>query len=449
MGRIRRDPAKPRGFALVRSVGLYSTPVATIAVVCLLLMVGSLAGPARPNTRPAAWPAFADLTEPSAAGGTRQPTFVLVSPNAQLNGAFGVSAAVGGTKVVVGAALETVGGNRQAGRVYVFSATSGKLISTLTSPNSQTYGDFGLSVAISGDTVAVGAPQESASGWAAAGHAYTFNATTGQLIATFTSPNPQGSGDFGHAIGIQGSTVVVGAPYENAAGKSGAGHVYTFESITGRLFSTLESPNAQAGGDFGLSVAIRGGVIAVGAPMEGVAGESGAGHAYIFKASTGDLEATLVSPNSQAGGVFGWSVAVGDRLVVVGAPGESYSNRSAAGQAYTFRVTSGAPVSTLVDPHPQRLGTFGWSVGISGPTILVGAEGDRAGTELGAGAAYTFGSDSGRLALELCSPNAQKFGSFGYAVAVSGSILLIGSYVETVSGMAEAGHAYVYTRAAK
>src|SRR3989442_1683190 len=94
----------------------------------------------------------------------------LASPNPQLDGNFGQSVAISGTTVVVGASGETAGLQLQAGNAFVLDAASGSLAFTLTSPNAVTCGNFGQSVAISGTTVVVGAPGETAGGFA--GHAY-------------------------------------------------------------------------------------------------------------------------------------------------------------------------------------------------------------------------------------------------------------------------------------
>ncbi len=83
---------------------------------------------------------------------------------------------------------------------------------TLTSLNAQTNGRFGESVAVNeGDPiVVVGAPRESAGTPAqpSAGHAYVLDTTTG-LITTLTSPNAQLNGDFGLSVAVSGTTVVV------------------------------------------------------------------------------------------------------------------------------------------------------------------------------------------------------------------------------------------------
>src|SRR3989442_1328245 len=147
---------------------------------------------------------------------------------------------------------------------------------------------------------------------------------------TLTSPNAQTNGEFGFSVAVNegGTMVVVGAPFESAGtpAQSLAGHAYVFDATDGSLITTLTSPNAQAGGRFGFSVAVSGTTVVVGAPFEsaGTPAQPGAGHAYVFDASTGFLTpTTLTSPNAQPFGEFGFSVAVGGTTVVVGARGES------------------------------------------------------------------------------------------------------------------------------
>ncbi len=217
------------------------------------------------------------------------------------------------------------------------------MITTLTSPTPQLNGDFGLSVAVSGTTVVVGAPGESAGTPAQtqAGHAYVFDATDGSLITTLTSPTPQTGGQFGFSVAVSGTTVVVGAPLESAGtpAQPFAGNAYVFDASAGFLTpTTLMSPNAQTGGEFGLSVAVGGTTVVVGAPFEIVGLLTDAGHAYSFDASAAFLTTTLMSPNAQTNGRFGQSVAVneGDPIVVVGAPRESGGGSPQAGHAYIF-----------------------------------------------------------------------------------------------------------------
>ena len=325
----------------------------------------------------------------------------LTSPAPQTGGEFGTSVAVSGTTVVVGARLESAGTPAQpsAGNAYVFDATDGSLVTTLTSPNAQSNGRFGLSVAVSGTMVVVGAPDESAGTPAQpeAGHAYVFDATDGSLITTLTSPNAQANGQFGRSVAVSGTTVVVGAPLESAGTpvQTHAGHAYVFDATDGSLITTLTSPNAQTIGFFGFSVAVSGTTVVVGALGEsaGTPAQTFAGHAYVFDASTGFLTpTTLTSPNAQTDGFFGLSVAVGGTTVVVGAPSEIVGLLTHAGHAYSFDASAGFLTTTLTSPNAQTNGRFGNSVAVteSDPIVVVGAPGESGGGSPAGGHAYVF-----------------------------------------------------------
>ena len=301
-----------------------------------------------------------------------------------------------------------------AGNAYVFDATDGSLITTLTSPNPQTGGSFGLSVAVSGTTVVVGAPFESAGNPAvpAAGNAYIFDAADSASITTLTSPTPETAEQFGLSVAVSGTTVVVGAP--NVA---------------------VGDETALAGAPFEFTLA----------PVQPYAGS-----AYLFDATDGSLITTLASPNPQNEGGFGWSVAVSGTTVVVGAPFESAGNPavSYAGNAYVFDVTTGfQSPTTLTSPYAQANGDFGWSVAAGGTSVVVGAPFETVGSLTQAGHAYSFDASTGFLTTTLTSQNAQQSGHFGYSVAVSESdpIVVVGAPLENGGGSAAAGHAYVFS----
>jgi large repetitive protein len=364
----------------------------------------------------------------------------LTSPNAQKGGNFGRSVAISGTTVVVGAVLETASGKAGAGHAYTFNATTGDLIWTLTSPNTHKDGEFGDSVAVSGTTVVVGAPGETVSGENGAGHAYTFSTVTGDLISRLTSPNAQSDGSFGGSVAMSGTTVAVGAPREMVSGDSGAGQTYLISTKTGHARG-LASPNVQAIGAFGGSVAIGGSTVVVGAPGEMASGASAAGHAYAFSTTTDDLISTFTSPNPQGIGEFGFSVAMSGNTVVVGAPFEAVSGETGAGRAYTFLAPSGDLVEgNFTSPSAPAYGYLGWSVAMSGSTTVVAAPDEAAEGLDGAGHAYIFTND---LPWTITSPNAQGAGFLGTSVATTGSTVVVGASGEMASGLADAGHAYI------
>jgi len=275
-----------------------------------------------------------------------QPTaiVVLTSPSPQLNGEFGYSVAIGGNVVAVGAPEERVSGYVQAGSAYLFNAQTGALVARLVDPNSQYYGEFGYSVAIIGNDVVVGGD----------GNVYTFDARTGALIATLRSPNSQDSEAAGYSIASSGNIVVVGAPFANVSSDAYAGDANISNAMTGAVIATLRSPNLQYFGDFGESVAVSGDYVVVSAPGETIDGNSSTGRAYVFNAQNGTLVATLASANPQYNGNFGFSVAISVSVAVVGAPGETVNGESYAGRAYIFNAAlttggSSAPTAAVAE----------------------------------------------------------------------------------------------------
>ena len=417
------------------------------------------------------------------------------SPSPTADGSFGIAVAVDGTTILVGAADETSGGVFQSGNAYLFSETSGALVSsafnapewpwdarfgaavaeiggtvvvgafganasgydqaglayifdqiplTVTSPGATFEGGSGYSVAISGGVAVVGAPFEFGPGDVGfAGNAYvvSVDASGGPTVLTLTSPTDE-VGDFGAAVAISGNLVVVGAPGID----SSAGQAYVFSATTGALLWTLSSPNAVLGGSFGLSVAISGNLVVVGAPEENsaIGSVAVAGNAYVFNASTGALVSTLGSATPTVGGSFGDSVAIGGGVALVGAPGETSGGQQLAGNAYLFDPTTGALIATLTSPTPQSGGEFGFAVAVAGGTAVVGAPFQNAAGELEAGAAYTFSATTGALGLSLDSPNAQLDGYFGSAVATNGITVVVGAPNEVAVDRAGAGSIYVF-----
>jgi len=371
-------------------------------------------------------------------------TLEVTSPNAQLAGWFGYSVALSGTTLVVGAPFETNSGKAGGGTAYVFNAKTGALISTLSSPHPQVYGEFGWCVAISGTTVVVGAPGERASGNASAGHAYLFNAKTGARTSSLNSPNPVTDGGFGTSVAIAGKIVVVGAGGETAANQSAAGHAYLFNASNGALLTTLTSPNAQSSGEFGVSVAISGTRVAVGAYTESVSGVPDSGHAYTFNATNGALIATFQSGNVQVSGYFGYTVAISGTTLIVGAPGESVAANYSAGHVYKLNALTGVLVWTLTSPHAQNGGYFGNALSIGGTSTIVGAPFETILKVTQAGLAYSYNTKTGVLNSTLVSTNSQAYGEFGNSVAVSGKTIVVGAPDQIAYALGDAGVAYIW-----
>ena len=191
-------------------------------------------------------------------------------------------------------------------------------------------------MAASTGTILIGAPYESEGRFTDAGHAYLFDAATGSLLHTLTSPAHQSYTFFGQSVAIDGHNAVVGEPSQPS--KIDRGAVDVFDTLSGALTGVLASPKSARGGQSGTSVAISGNVIAAGAPGVSIGGGlKYEGEAYLYNAQTHAPIGTLTSPNIQVHGLFGNSVGLSGNTLVVGANGESANGQDYAGHAYIFQ----------------------------------------------------------------------------------------------------------------
>jgi len=378
-------------------------------------------------------PSFAGEAELFSVASGSLITSQFVSSNAAYLGEFGNAVAETGSLYVVGAQSENASGYPSGGHAYLFK----QVPLTLGSPNSKPdqFGEFGFSVAVN-QTVVVGAPVEEAGAESGAGHAYVLAAHVGPEL-TLTSPSPQHQGYFGYSVGVAGTDVVVGAPNESAGAPS-SGDAYVF-TTGGALVATLDSPNPQTAGYFGYSIAIAGNLVVVGAPAENPGAGADAGAAYVFSASTGTLIWTLVSPDSQASGLFGVSVALGGGEIVVGAAGENGFN----GTVYVFSAATGAELFGLSDPIVGADGFFGVAVAIGGSTIAVGAPHTSFGGNSSVGQAYVFSASTGALRSTIWTPNPVYDGMFGDSIADNGGTVVVGAPWESAYGYVQSGNIYL------
>lgn len=406
--------------------------------------------------------------------------------------------------IVSNQVLGGIGGGANLGepRLVDFGAIAGAqlfAVSTFTPPpvelrpaTPEPNGSFGTSISTVNDTnfdgfadLVVGAPFESPSAINGAGRAYLLSGATGDLLQTFVSPNAEVGGWFGFAVagiddvdGDGRGDVLVGAPKEDpGAAPERVGRAYLFSGATGALLTTLASPNAELGGEFGYSVAgvpdstgDNRGEFVIGAWLEDPgAAPADAGRAYLYNGATRALIATLASPSEEAFAYFGASVAGvpdinGDARgdVLVGAPqANPGSSPSGAGRAFVFSGLNGSLLRTLASPNEEAGGEFGRAVaGLRDATgdgrgdIIVGAWLEDPGpSPINAGRAYVFNGASGALVATLSSPNEELAGIFGRAVAgvpdVDGNgaaDVLVGAPQEDPGASADqAGRAYVFS----
>ena len=326
---------------------------------------------------------------------------------------FGRATDVDGSTAVVGASVE----DSQRGAAYVFvkNGSTWQLQQRLTASDAAPTSQFGTDVAVSGNTIVVGARVATLPGGSSQGAAYVFvrNGTTWTEQAKLTASDAASNANFGWAVGIDGNTIVVGSNTTSLQ----AGRAYVFER-TGTTWSEtiIPSPSGQSNGLFGSSVDVSGDTVCVGAQ-----GVSGGGAGYIFTRPGGwALQQPLVSNPTAAANSLGAACAVDGDTVLLSAPG--YVNGPFFGAVFAF-VRSGATWTQQQRLLPADEGRF-TEVALNGELAIVGASLQNQSR----GAAYVFersGTTWTRVQ-KLENLSGQQFDYFGSGPGFDGSTLFLG-----------------------
>ena len=242
---------------------------------------------------------------------------------------------------------------------------------------------FGWSVAMSGDTVVVGASGDDG-GHPHKGSAYIFvrDGSTWSQQAKLTASDGESLADFGSSVAISGDTVVVGACYDDAPHpESGSAYVFVRRSSTWTERQKLTASDAAAGDKFGRSVAISGDTIVVGAEYaDGAHLDSGSAYVFVRSGSAWSEQAKLTASDGAEDDRFGDSVAVSPGGVVVGAWGDDDAG-SYSGSAYVFgpgaeaEAQADLSVTKAASPEPVTAGgylTYTITVTNNGPATSTG-----------------------------------------------------------------------------
>ena len=371
------------------------------------------------------------------------------STSPQISASHGFSVAVDGGRAAVGAPTDDLGGT-DSGVVKVYDTTTGALLHLLLNPSPNANDQFGWSVSISGSRAIVGARFDDTSG-ANAGIAYIYElagATPTVPLITLTNPSPASGDQFGYAVAISGTRVVVGTPFDDTGtNDAGAAYVFDLASATPNVpVATFTNPAPTFTGGFGLAVALSGNTVVIGANGDDT-GADNAGSAYVYDLNSPTPDApvyTLNNPSPGTNDQFGISVAVSGARVVVGAWLDDTGTTN-SGSAYVYDLTSptpSAPAYTLNNPAPAPSDDFGRSVAISGTRVIVGAfQDDTAGIATGSAYIYDLGGITPTNPVyTLTKPNPTVTGQFGWAVAISGTRAIVTNPSDNIS----AGIAYSY-----
>ena len=353
--------------------------------------------------------------------------FASARPNDKLGDDSGVGISVN-IGIIGGALGSTYGSN--AGNAYLFDVTTGaktfELVPTAGAPAANHL--YGMGAAISGNLAAVGARRDD-QGYGNAGDVYLFNVSTG---VEYTAGKLSGTGGFGAAVAISGNTLAIGTENANT--------VSLYDVTDPAAPSLLGTLTGTPSGNRSKKLALDGNTLVV----------SGGGAATMYDVTNLGAGGTALVPTGATTGAYGESVDIQGGKVIVGDTGTD-AGGFLVGSAYLFDVS--APTAELAQIIPTNTGyraENGWSVGISGDAVILGARMRYAsGTQYGEpGEAhiYDISNLANILATEqtFATGDALSVDDYGRSmVAIDGNVALVGAG-KLDTGASDGGGAFIY-----
>ncbi len=270
----------------------------------------------------------------------------------------------------------------------------------------------------------------------------------------FVAPDAANDDRLGSAVTATSLYTIAGAPGDDVTFGVDAGSVSVFDAATGRLHRRLVAPDGAPGDEFGTAVAASGDYLVVGAPKKDPSVVDG-GAVYIFRLSTGAF-VRRIDGGGVAGDVFGSSVAIWGKYIVVGAPGADQDGgvEVDAGDAYLCTLDNSLPPARLETGDVIAGGSsFGTSVAIDNFTIAVGVPNQTLSGMVQTGSVYLFTihpvTGVATEATRIAAPDATAEDGYGWAVAMYGNSLVVGAPFRTAFGAVNGGRVRVHPNVAR
>ena len=365
---------------------------------------------------------------------------VLLIPDAVGLEHLGTAVAIDGDTVVVSAVME----NNETGGVYVFTRSAGlwTLEARLAAPDGAESDHFGEDVAISGDTIAVGAPwdDDDVAG-SNVGSVYVFTRAGGvwtpqsRLIADDAAVED----GFGTSLALEGDTLVTGAPKKDSF--TGGVYVFTRSGSVWTQRTRLMASDAGADDNIGRSVALSGDTVVAGAG-DWTLGDEGWAVVFTRTGETWAEQQKLTASDGEVQDDFGHAVAVSGDTVMIGARWDDDLGYD-SGSVYLFTRSGGTwtEQGKLHASDATTAGYFGRSIALSGEAAVIG--GYRIDRNVGAAYVFTRCGGSWTEDAILGAQNPVEYDGFGSDVALSGGTVVVG-VPDASDGAPYSGSAYVY-----
>ncbi len=373
----------------------------------------------------------------------------LIAPNGAAGDRAGISVAISGDTLLVGAD-QYGGGGRGLASVYRRTGTGWAFEATLVASDGRPSDLFGWSVAIEGDTAIAGAHRADVGGNGDQGAAYVFvrTGTIWTQQAKLTASDGAPADNFGHWVSLSGNTLVISSEMDDVGANTDQGSAYVFvrSGTTWTQQAKLTASGGGAGDRFASSVSLTGDTVVVGAFTADVGGNTDQGAAYVFtRAGTvWTQQATLTASPGAPYSYFGSSVAISGETALVGAFHDTVGGNPDQGAAYAFvrSETTWAQQARLTSSDGAPNDQYGYSVALDGDTALAGALLHDA--QRGAAYVYVRSGSAWTQQAQLTALDGDPFDRLGLSVALSGDTAVAGVYQDTVGENYLQGSAWVF-----
>jgi len=374
-------------------------------------------------------------------------SFKLLVDEPKEESGFGTVLAVEGDILVVGAYSD---GEKEEGSVYVFSQDGAEWIkqAKLVASDADEGDQFGISVAISKETIVVGADQSDDAGFAS-GSAYVFVKTGEAWVeqAKLLASDADVADRFGAHVAIHENTIVVGAVEDDdEQNNSGSAYVFTKKDDVWVEQAKLVAKDPFRSAQFGASIALNDTFLVIGANKDGVTAiDAGAVYIFTFENETWVEKVKLLADDLQATATFGSSVSLFEERLAIGAPW--YKNdKQPIGAVYIFRHNEGSwnQEAKLIPLDAIAYTGIGSDVVLKDNVLIMSATGDNAVGKR-TGAAYQFELLDGEWIeqIKFIASDPFNFDDLGNSVGFNNEQIFL-SAPGTDENLRNSGSVYIY-----
>ena len=376
---------------------------------------------------------------------------IILADDGKAGDSFGYGVAIDGNTALVGAFKADIDGVIDAGAAYVYVLGDNGWLqqAKLVAEPAFAEDTLGGNVALKNDVAMLGVMRRDDKGKdSGAVVSFEREVNVWKQNQIFTAPDAKPGDAFGQSIALTKNHLIIGAPRNDALGNdAGAAYIYKRENDSWRYQTKITASDGAAGDLFGISVAIDGNTILVGADLHDEKAENaGAVYVYVLDDNNWKQEAKLMASDGGKTDIFGVRVALSGNTALVSARRDDTEELGIdAGSAYIF-VRDGSTWTQqvkLTSPDGQADDRFGRGVALSGDTAIISAMNhDANGSNTGAVYVYKKGSSGWRYTSKFMAKSSMPDDKFGWNLGLSNGVAIVATPHHDAKGQ-ESGAVFI------